>query len=194
MKKRLVLSVIVVGFIFGGCSQKIPEIDNQNAVVTTNPNGAWGKRLENDGSNVDSNIDQMSQMDSENTNISYGSIGERISAVKRELQAIYFATDSYKIDSTQRDKVKNDVAVLNGELASDLKVKIEGNCDEWGTDEYNYALGLKRAKSTKNALMSEGVDMSRMSIISYGESKPACSEHNPSCWQQNRRADFELFQ
>jgi peptidoglycan-associated lipoprotein len=67
---------------------------------------------------------------------------------------------------------------------------IEGHCDERGTNEYNTALGDRRAKATMNYLVSRGVAASRITVISYGEERPACSQHDASCWAKNRRAHF----
>src|SRR5206468_3734087 len=67
---------------------------------------------------------------------------------------------------------------------------IEGHCDERGTSEYNLALGDRRAKSTMSYLASRGVATSRISIISYGEERPLCTEKNEACWSKNRRAMF----
>jgi peptidoglycan-associated lipoprotein len=67
---------------------------------------------------------------------------------------------------------------------------IEGHCDERGTNEYNLALGEHRAKSAMNYLISQGVQSNRMTIISYGEERPACTDKNESCWATNRRAHF----
>jgi peptidoglycan-associated lipoprotein len=75
---------------------------------------------------------------------------------------------------------------------SNTKVKIEGNCDEFGTDEYNYALGLKRAKAVKDSIAAQGVDASKMVIISFGESNPVCSNPTDECYAQNRRVDLRL--
>ena len=69
-------------------------------------------------------------------------------------------------------------------------VLIEGHCDERGTNEYNLALGERRAKSTMNYLVSQGVQANRITIISYGEERPQCTEHTESCWAKNRRAHF----
>ncbi len=63
-----------------------------------------------------------------------------------------------------------------------------GACDERGTNEYNLALGERRARSAKDYLVSLGVSASRLSTISYGEERPVCSEPEESCWWQNRRA------
>jgi peptidoglycan-associated lipoprotein len=69
-------------------------------------------------------------------------------------------------------------------------VLIEGHCDERGTNEYNTALGDRRAKATMNYLVSRGVAASRISVISYGEERPSCSQHDAGCWAKNRRAHF----
>jgi peptidoglycan-associated lipoprotein len=69
-------------------------------------------------------------------------------------------------------------------------VLIEGHCDERGTNEYNLGLGDRRARATMNYLVRQGVQASRITIVSYGEERPACSEKTESCWAQNRRAAF----
>ena len=69
-------------------------------------------------------------------------------------------------------------------------VLIEGHCDERGTNEYNLGLGDRRARSTMNYLVQRGVQASRITIVSYGEERPVCSEKTESCWAQNRRAAF----
>ena len=71
-----------------------------------------------------------------------------------------------------------------------MLVLIEGHCDERGTNEYNISLGERRAKATMNYLISQGVAQSRVSIISYGEERPVCTDHNEACWAKNRHAHF----
>jgi peptidoglycan-associated lipoprotein len=105
-----------------------------------------------------------------------------------ELKDVHFDFDKYDIRP-------GDAKVLDGN-ASWLKsnpshlVLIEGHCDERGTNEYNLALGERRAKSTMNYLVSQGVQASRITIISYGEERPLCSEKTEECWARNRRAHF----
>lgn len=70
---------------------------------------------------------------------------------------------------------------------------IEGHCDERGTNEYNLALGDRRAKATKEYLIALGVPSGRIQIMSYGEEKPLCSEKTEECWQMNRRAHFVIL-
>ncbi len=71
-----------------------------------------------------------------------------------------------------------------------VKVEIEGHCDERGTNEYNLALGAKRAESVKQYLIDLGISPSTLSTISYGEELALCKEHNETCWAKNRRAHF----
>ena len=67
---------------------------------------------------------------------------------------------------------------------------IEGHCDERGTNEYNLALGDRRAKAAMNYLVAQGISADRMTIVSYGEERPLCTEHNEACWSKNRRDQF----
>jgi peptidoglycan-associated lipoprotein len=194
MKRTLLLLVASVIILFSGCSRKTPEIDTSTPVVDSGYGNASVDTVPAyDDTSVVSNDNQINQMTGMDSSASYGSESERVSAVQSEVQTVYFATDSYKLSNTEIDKIDQNANIFNGDLASDLNIKIEGNCDEWGTDEYNYALGLKRAKYSKDSLVQAGVDESRMSLISYGESKPICAQHNAGCWQQNRRVDFSLL-
>jgi peptidoglycan-associated lipoprotein len=104
------------------------------------------------------------------------------------LQDIHFDFDRYEIRP-------HDVQIL-GENAQWLKVNpsalllIEGHADERGTNEYNLALGERRAKATRDHLVSLGIAGARITVISYGEERPLCSERTEACWAQNRRAHF----
>ncbi len=71
-----------------------------------------------------------------------------------------------------------------------VRVEIEGHADERGTNEYNLALGAKRADSVRRYLIDFGIEPGRFSTVSYGEDLPLCREHNESCWARNRRAHF----
>ena len=107
-------------------------------------------------------------------------------------QVVHFDFDKYNIRPDQMPIVEK-VANILKEHPGNWTVRIEGNCDEWGTDEYNYALGLKRAKTVKEALVALGVDADKLTIISYGESNPVCTAHARWCWAKNRRDNFTLL-
>jgi len=184
MKKSLIFAFSLLVGLFSGCSEKAPELADASAATTIAQTSS--PEL------ADSEIANMAGADIQE-NVNFGSVDERIAAIEKDIDPIYFATDSYRIADAEIYKIDKDAQIFNSELARDLSIKVEGNCDEWGTDEYNYALGLKRAKSAKDALSVAGVEEGRMSLISYGESKPVCFEHNEACWQQNRRVDFKLL-
>jgi len=104
------------------------------------------------------------------------------------LRPIYFDFDKSDIRPGDRMILDANAKWLK-ENANQL-VLIEGHCDERGTNEYNLGLGDRRARSTMNYLVSQGIQATRITIISYGEERPACTEHNESCWSKNRRAAF----
>ena len=72
----------------------------------------------------------------------------------------------------------------------DAAILIEAHCDERGTNEYNIALGDRRARATLNYLTARGVAADRITTISYGEERPVCTTHDKACWAKNRRAQF----
>ena len=105
-----------------------------------------------------------------------------------ELRDIQFDFDQYDIRPDAARTLDANAAWLKSN-ANHLLL-IEGHCYERGTNEYNLALGERRAKSAMNYLVAQGVQAARITIISYGEERPLCSEHNDTCWQQNRRGHF----
>ncbi|WP_139452188.1 peptidoglycan-associated lipoprotein Pal [Campylobacter armoricus] len=104
---------------------------------------------------------------------------------------VYFDFDKFDVRKDMQKVIANNAEIFNKE-ASNATIVVEGNCDEWGTDEYNQALGLKRAKSVKESLVAQGVSADRISVKSYGETNPVCTERTKTCDAQNRRAEFKL--
>jgi len=104
------------------------------------------------------------------------------------LNNIYFDFDRYNIRPGDAEILKKNLDWFNAN--SNTKVRIEGNCDERGTVEYNLALGQKRADAAKNYLTGLGVDAKELDTISYGKERPVCTEDNEGCWAQNRRDAF----
>jgi peptidoglycan-associated lipoprotein len=103
------------------------------------------------------------------------------------LKDIFFDFDKYDVRPNDAKTLDTNAAWLK---SNDNLVLIEGHCDERGTNEYNLALGERRAKATMNYLVAQGVQASRITIISYGKERPTCTEHSEACWAQNRRAHF----
>ena len=104
------------------------------------------------------------------------------------LKDIHFAFDRYELDDQSRAVLRENATYLKSHPES--RVEIQGHCDERGTNNYNVALGQRRAHSTKSYLAAQGIDDSRIHIVSYGEEKPFCFDSNENCWWQNRRAHF----
>ena len=100
----------------------------------------------------------------------------------------FFDLDKSEIRPDARDALTKDAEFLR--TYQDIRVSIEGHCDERGSTEYNLALGTNRADSVKNALIQAGVTGDRIKTYSYGKEKPFCTESNETCWQQNRRGHF----
>ena len=106
------------------------------------------------------------------------------------LNSVFFDYDKYSLSkSAQKVLIKNADWLKKD---PSLKVQLEGYCDERGTNNYNLALGYKRAHKVKRELEVLGIDKNRMLTVSYGEEKPFCSERKESCWSQNRRVQFSI--
>ncbi len=113
----------------------------------------------------------------------------RMAAADVRFPAVYFDLDSTDIRSEFRTGLEAGALALN---ESGATVVIEGNCDERGSEEYNFALGERRAGAVRKYLFNLGVPMSQMTIVSYGETKPAQSGRTESAYQLNRRAEFRV--
>lgn len=108
--------------------------------------------------------------------------------MKDGMLRIHFDFDQYTLGEESRSILAANAAYLSRK--DSVSVLIEGHCDERGSDEYNLALGERRALAAKNYLVSLGVDEDRLSIITYGEEKPLDAGHSESSWSKNRRAEF----
>jgi peptidoglycan-associated lipoprotein len=107
------------------------------------------------------------------------------------LGTIYFDYDKADLRTDALEQLKKNAEWLKAN--SKYRVRLEGNCDERGTVEYNLALGDRRAAGAKNYLLKAGIDASRLETISYGEEHPVDPGHNENAWKLNRRVDFVLI-
>jgi peptidoglycan-associated lipoprotein len=103
------------------------------------------------------------------------------------LRSVYFDFDESFVRNDQAQVLQSNGSYLKG---SSGMVTIEGHCDERGTNEYNLALGQRRADTSRDYLTNLGVNSSVMRTVSYGEEKQVCFEHDENCWWKNRRVDF----
>ncbi|NOY85239.1 MAG: peptidoglycan-associated lipoprotein Pal [Nitrospirae bacterium] len=204
--------VLFVAFVFVGCAKKVSPVGGSEGIASgdqssSSASSSQGKSGESGLVQGDTNKGMGS--DTQSQDMAKGMTPTEKAEQKRaekeraeeeraaEVMAaslpafeknVYFDFDKWTIRGDARDMLTGNARWLVANV--DVKVKIEGHGDERGTNEYNLALGERRARSTKRYLMNLGVSSSRISFISYGEEKGACVEKTEGCFQKNRRAHF----
>jgi peptidoglycan-associated lipoprotein len=115
---------------------------------------------------------------------------EALNAKLARLEDALFDYDKASIRDDARTRLADDVGVIRDILANypSQKLLIEGHCDERGSEEYNMALGDRRAKAAEEFLGSMGIPNSQLSVVSFGKDRPVCTDNAEDCWQRNRRA------
>lgn len=106
------------------------------------------------------------------------------------LETIYFGFDSSSLNASARGVLEANAMFLRN--ATNVEVQVEGHADERGGEQYNLALGERRAKAVQDYLVALGVDASRLTIISFGKTTPKAFGHDEGTWSQNRRANFSV--
>ena len=123
---------------------------------------------------------------------SLAALGKSTEAVRALLGTmIHFDYDKAIIRGGDASVLDQKVAILQANPG--LRIRISGHCDERGSDEYNLALGNRRATAAKQYVVSHGIDGSRIETVSYGEERPLASGHDEEAWAQNRRDEFEIL-
>jgi peptidoglycan-associated lipoprotein len=185
------LSFLTTLVLFTGCSQKNVGFEGQQ---NTNSSAATEKVIA--GTEYEATVsdnDSSSENQLKSTDFDYYNTSVELSdGTTATVKQIFFGFDQFSLTNEMMDRVKHNASVFL-KTKDNAKVKLEGNCDEWGTDEYNYALGLKRAKSVKDALVSEGLNSDRIILVSFGESNPLCTTKTKDCWKLNRRVENKLL-
>ena len=115
-------------------------------------------------------------------------VSQAPASAAEQLQMIHFAFNAYTLPQDSRDVLVKDAAWLK--THPEVKVRIEGNCDERGSETYNLALGQKRAVAAQKYLVTLGIHADRISVISYGNERPLDPAHNEAAWAKNRRDEF----
>ena len=160
-----------------GSARSASATDNANEFAGSGGNGSgekWGISP-NGGNGTDVPDSQIAQQNFKETS---------------NLKDIHFNFDQFGLDSNSKEVLKQNASYLKQNPG--IKIEVQGHCDERGTNNYNIALGERRARSTKRYLVSQGIESSRINIISFGEEKPFCFDSNEDCWFENRRAHFML--
>ena len=181
MKKSLIILMLCLPFLlisFGGCAKK--EIVKQEPVAAAKQPGAQ----------------EAGKKEMKGPAVKEGpAIGEETAAMataESTFRDIHFDFDKFDLKPEARSILKKQADWLSKN--KDYKVRIEGNCDERGTVEYNLALGERRAKEAMKFLVELGTDAIRIKTISYGKEKPLDPGHNEEAWAKNRRDHFVVTQ
>ncbi|MCX6568389.1 MAG: peptidoglycan-associated lipoprotein Pal [Candidatus Aminicenantes bacterium] len=182
MKKLVILSLaIILVFSFAvSCKKKPKEVppppppqqQEQPKVEKVEPPVVQEPQLTEDEIFLQKSLDQINR--------------------EKPLGTVYFDYDKALVRDDAKSTLDTNAAWLK--RFRTVKILVEGHCDERGTEEYNLALGEKRAKSAQDYLLSLGIGSDRMKIISYGKSQPIDPGHNDAAWQMNRRAQFVVIE
>lgn len=183
MKSRWYLAVMVVltlSLLVGaGCAKKKTSSMPPESKVEVKDDSSWTPPSSEGAA---ASVDEKSLAAEETAREKAAAMEELTS------MTIYFAFDSYELNQEARGILGRKADIMRSH--SGVKVVIEGHCDERGTEEYNLALGERRARAAYEHLVILGVDPERMSIVSFGEERPIDVASNETAWAQNRRAEF----
>ncbi|MGC2062443.1 MAG: peptidoglycan-associated lipoprotein Pal [Thermodesulfovibrionales bacterium] len=182
MKIILALSCAVL-IMIAGCSQK----------ATTKPDAQEnlaGKQVQKPDATEQKKIEKLPAMPVEAID-SKNDASAKTTVQDNMFSDILFEYDRYNVKDTSKPILRNVSDWLSKH--PEARISIEGHCDERGTNEYNLALGDKRAKAVKEYLLSMGVASKKTDTISYGEERPLCKESTEECWAKNRRAHFVVL-
>jgi peptidoglycan-associated lipoprotein len=194
MKSVSLLLVLGLGFaaIASSCGgKKAPE--NTTPAVDT---AAENQRMRDSIAAAQAEADRLAREEAER--IARQREADSLAALSRSAEEvrnmlasmIHFELDKSNIRSDDMGALDQKVAILQAN--PDLRIRVGGHCDERGSDEYNLALGNRRAQAAKQYLVSHGIDASRIETQSWGEERPLVDGHDESAWSQNRRAEFEV--
>ncbi len=189
MQKNLFLNLIMVVLLAGlfftvSCAQKAVVPSSEGTQVTKANNGPSAEELAKQKAANEARIKEQELKEA---------MARKKAAARGRFvnQNIHFAFDSSQLTPMAQVLLKEKAKWLEDNMA--VHVRIEGNCDERGTTEYNMALGERRAISVKNFLIDLGISASRLTTISYGEEKPLDPRHNEEAWAKNRRVHFTIL-
>jgi peptidoglycan-associated lipoprotein len=183
MKKVLVLALVLVfAYMFFGCAQRKvvqpqPSVTPEEARAKA-PEGRPEQKVPEEKITEQ----QIAKIETKEGEM------PKYAEEKSIFGDIYFDFDKYDIRPEAKPILQSVADWLMKNKSADLL--IEGHCDERGTNEYNLALGDRRAKAARDSLVALGISSGRINFISYGEEKPLCTEKTEECWQKNRRAHF----
>lgn len=174
MKHAVLLILLSAGLVMFGCQKKV-------ATELETPAEETAEKAEEGEMEVTEEVVSAEDISMAET----GTVTETAAGASLPYENVYFGFDRYDLTAEAKERL---MEVSNRLVEDNASVLIEGHCDERGTNEYNLALGDRRAGAVKDFLSASGVKSSRIETISFGEEKPVCTASSEDCWQQNRRA------
>jgi peptidoglycan-associated lipoprotein len=185
MKKVFVLALLLLSFFLGGCpAKKVVQPESQQPTVAPVTPPETKQKAAEVKPEERITEQELAKIETKEEPSKY--IEE-----KAPFEDIHFDFDKYDIRSDAQPILQKIASWLLKNTS--VKLLIEGHCDERGTDEYNLALGDRRAKATRDYLTALGVASNRIEMVSYGEEKPLCTDKTEECWARNRRAHFVIL-
>lgn len=186
MRRALLLGVLAVFALAVGCSRPKPVVAPEVSRPAEKPAPA-AQPAESREVAPEPEVQPASRPEAE---VASGELPADVEAINRAgyLKDVFFDTDKADLRPDARELLAQNARWLGQHPT--VKILVEGHCDERNTNEYNLALGWRRANAVKDYLVSLGVSADRISTISYGEERPFATCHDESCWWQNRRAHF----
>ena len=178
--RLLSIAILLLVVPMVGCPKKKPAMPDETLEVETQPVGPTTEVEE-------PTTPPMSDIEETGIPEDLAELN-RIARERGWFDDVYYDYDKFDLRSEARTQLAANASFMKDN--SELLFTIEGHCDERGTNEYNIALGQRRAAAAKDYIVSLGVEDSRLRTISYGEERPFCTESNEGCWQSNRRAHF----
>jgi peptidoglycan-associated lipoprotein len=185
------LMVAVVGLLVSACHRAPPAV--APALQSSSDDGSAGARADSIARADAARRDALARANARADSLRRAEEAMRAAEAnaRAELLApVHFDFDRAAIFASERTLLDRKAIILATNRS--LRLRIDGNTDERGSDEYNLALGMRRAEAARQYLTERGIDANRLSLTSNGEERPLCSEHEESCWSRNRRDEFVI--
>lgn len=187
MQKRIILPVLMGALLLGACGGKeAPQVDPAIEAEQARLAEEEARRRAEEEARRRAEEERRREEEARRR----AEAAEAAQALEIMQALVHFDYDRYNIRPDAEQRLMEKVAVLRAN--PNVRVRIEGHADERGSDEYNLALGLRRANAVRDFLVNYGIDASRFETVSFGEERPLVRASNEDAWAMNRRAEFQV--
>ena len=187
MQKRIILPVLMGALLLGACGEKeAPQVDPAIEAEQARLAEEEARRRAEEEARRRAEEERRREEEARRR----AQAAEAAQALEIMQALVHFDYDRYNIRPDAEQRLMEKVAVLRAN--PNVRVRIEGHADERGSDEYNLALGLRRANAVRDFLVNYGIDASRFETVSFGEERPLVRASNEDAWAMNRRAEFQV--